>query len=308
MLQNTDQEAGEDVDAGDQDARDRIALRESRRAVHGAVELGFRGELFAARPGFCFVDQAGVQVRVDRHLLAGQGIQREARGDFRDADRAMVDDDVLNRDQHQEDDDADDVVAADNEVAERFDDVARGAGAGVAVQQDQPRGGNIQREPEEREQQQCRWEGAELDGLRDVHRDHQHDDGHHDVGGDQEVEQERRQRRDHRDHDREHADGYGHFAECLQRHERRHRLRGGYALRHLLFHLLSYDSPAAHQTINVSEDFGNSPIELGGNLLAYFRRGVKPACERRILDDRHTVFDGLLPDPQSQVVFALRYY
>ena len=112
---------------GDQDARHRIALREPRRAVHRSVELGFGRKLFAARAGLCFVDQAGVQVRVDRHLLSGQRIQRESRRDFRDADRAMVDDDILNRDQHQEDDDTDDVVAADDEVAEGLDHVAGSA-------------------------------------------------------------------------------------------------------------------------------------------------------------------------------------
>ena len=54
--------------------------------------------------------------------------------------------------------------------------------------------------------------------------------------------------------------------------------------------------------------FRNSAIELSRYLLAHFRRGVKPACERRVLYNRHTVFDGLLPNPQSQVVLALRYY
>src|SRR4051794_31970849 len=72
--------------------------------------------------------------------------------------------------------------------------------------------------------------------------------------------------------------------------------------------LPSHCSPAAHQTINVGEYFGNCPIELGWNLLADFRRGVKPACEGRIFDNWHTAFDCLLPNPQSQVVFPLRYY
>ena len=163
VLQDADQEAGDDIDAGDQDAGDRVALREARCAVHGAVEFGFAGQLFAALAGFGFVDQAGVQVGIDRHLLAGQGIQGEARGDFRDAHRAMVDDDVLDGDQHQEDDRADDVVAADHEVSEGLDHVAGGGGSGVAVQQDQARGGDVQRQAEQRQQQQRGGKDAELD-------------------------------------------------------------------------------------------------------------------------------------------------
>src|SRR5215217_4737352 len=66
----------------------------------------------------------------------------------------------------------------------------------------------------------------------------------------------------------------------------------------MAFQLRSYDSPAAHQTINVGEYLGDSPIELGRDLLAHLRRSVKPACEWRILDNRHTVVDGLLTNPQ----------
>ena len=171
VLQDADQEAGDDVDAGDQDAGHGIALREARGAVHGAVEFGFAWPVaFAALARFGFVDQAGVQVGIDGHLLAGQGVQGEARGDFGDAHRAMVDDHVLNGDQDQEDHRADDVVAAHHEVAEGLDHVAGGAGAGVAVQQDQARGGDVQRQPEQRQQQQGGGKDAELDRLADVHR------------------------------------------------------------------------------------------------------------------------------------------
>ena len=48
MLQNADQKAGDDVDAGDQNAGHGIALREARCAVHGAVEFGFLGQILAA--------------------------------------------------------------------------------------------------------------------------------------------------------------------------------------------------------------------------------------------------------------------
>ena len=93
---------GDDVDGRDQNARHRVALREAGGAVHRAIKFRFRRQVLAARARFGFVDQPGVQIRIDRHLFAGQRIQSESRGDFRNAHRAVVDDHVLNRDQHQE--------------------------------------------------------------------------------------------------------------------------------------------------------------------------------------------------------------
>ena len=55
----------------------------------------------------------------------------------------MVDDYILDRDQHQKHHDADDEAATDNEPAERLNYLPCSAGAACAIQQDQARGGNI---------------------------------------------------------------------------------------------------------------------------------------------------------------------
>ena len=60
--------------------------------VHGAVEVGLLCRS-PARPlaGLGLVDQPGVQVGVDRHLLAGHGVEGEARAPLRRcAWRALV--------------------------------------------------------------------------------------------------------------------------------------------------------------------------------------------------------------------------
>ena len=82
LLQGADQQAGDDVDAGNQDGGQRVALVEARRAVHGAVELGLAGDGLAAFARLLLVDQAGVHVGVDGHLLAGQRVEGEAGGDL----------------------------------------------------------------------------------------------------------------------------------------------------------------------------------------------------------------------------------
>ena len=79
VLERADHEAADDVDDEDQDAGDRVAAHELARAVHRAVEVGLLRDLVAPRDGLLLRDEAGVQVGVDRHLLAGHRVQREAR-------------------------------------------------------------------------------------------------------------------------------------------------------------------------------------------------------------------------------------
>ena len=96
--------------AGDQQAGDRVAADELGGAVHGAEEAALLLQLAAAASGGGLVDQAGREVGVDRHLLAGHGVQGEAGGDFGDAAGALGDDDEVHDHQDREHDDADDEV------------------------------------------------------------------------------------------------------------------------------------------------------------------------------------------------------
>ena len=50
-LKDADQKSGDDIDGGNQDGRDGVALVEAGRAVHGAVEFGVVGNLFPAGAG-----------------------------------------------------------------------------------------------------------------------------------------------------------------------------------------------------------------------------------------------------------------
>ena len=126
MLPDADDQAAEEVDEQNQDRGDGVAAHEFAGAVHGAEEIGFMRRPPAALRGVFLIDQAGIEIGIDRHLLAGHAVQREPRGDFGDAARALGDDDKIDDDQNRENDDADGVVAADHERAERFDHAARG--------------------------------------------------------------------------------------------------------------------------------------------------------------------------------------
>ena len=150
------------------------------------------------------VDQPGVHVGVDGHLLAGQCVEGEAGGDLGGAHRAMRDDQKLNGDQGQKQHEADDVVAAHHKLPEGLDHLARRGRALRAMQQNAAAGGDVERQPEEREQQQQRGKDAKLDGAAHLHGGEKDDDRGGHRKRQQQVEAHGRQRHQH---DEDHADG-----------------------------------------------------------------------------------------------------
>ncbi len=149
LLDDADDEAADDVDRGDEEAGDRVAADElgRRRPSRRRSRPRARSPRAAPRASL-LVDEARVEVGVDRHLLAGHRVEGEARRHLGDAPGALGDDDELDDDQDQEEDDADDEVAADDELAEGLDHAARRARALAAVQQDEARRGDVERQPE----------------------------------------------------------------------------------------------------------------------------------------------------------------
>ena len=89
---DADDDAAENVDGQYDEAGERVAAHEFGGAVHRAEERAFL--LQFATPRLCdlLVDQARRQIGVDRHLLAGDRVEREAGADFGDARRALGDD------------------------------------------------------------------------------------------------------------------------------------------------------------------------------------------------------------------------
>ena len=219
MLQQPDREAADHVDGEDQHRGDRVAADELRRTVHRTVEVRLLRDLLAAAARLLVVDRAGVELGVDRHLLAGHRIEREARRHLGDPAGTLGHDDEVDHRQDREHDDADREVAADQEVRERLDDLARGVRTGVPVHQHRTRRGHVERQPQHRRQQQHRRERREVERLDGVRGDQQHDQRDRDVEREEHVEQERRQRQ--HQHRQQHDDQH----RCGERLRRRHRER-----------------------------------------------------------------------------------
>jgi len=71
VLQHPDQDAADGIDGGDDQAGHGVAANEFGRTVHGPEEGRFLLQLLAAALGLGFVNQAGGQIGIDRHLFAG---------------------------------------------------------------------------------------------------------------------------------------------------------------------------------------------------------------------------------------------
>ena len=133
VLHDADNDAADDVDEGDEKARDRVTAHELRRTIHRTEEGAFIFKIAAALFGDFFVDEAGGQIGVDGHLLAGHGVQAETRADFSDTARTFGDHDEVHDHEDRKDDHADDEVALHHEIAEGLNDVTGGVGAFVTM-------------------------------------------------------------------------------------------------------------------------------------------------------------------------------
>ena len=197
MLDDADEQSRDQIDGHDHDRGDRVASHELADTIHGGVKIRLASEVAAPPPRFFFADTAGVQVGVDRHLLARHRVEGKARGDFGDAARALGHHrEVDNRD-HDEDHDSDCVVVAHDDAAERLDNAARRARAEVAMEQDEPGRGDVERQPQQRRHQQHGRERGKIQRAAVGRRNHQHRDRKRDRQRQQDVEQRRADRRNH---------------------------------------------------------------------------------------------------------------
>ena len=137
-LHDTDQDATNDIDQRDNQPRHRIAAHEFRGTVHRAEERAFVFQFLTAAPRLVFVDQPCAHIGINRHLLAGHRIQREAGGDFGDTGRTLCNHDEVDDDQDGKDHHSDDEVARHDELGETLDHIARGVHTRVPFAEDQP--------------------------------------------------------------------------------------------------------------------------------------------------------------------------
>src|SRR5258708_22593562 len=70
----------------------------------------------------------------------------------------------------------------------------------------------------------------------------------------------------------------------------------------------SFSLAFSSQLVDVCQNLRNRAIEVSRYLLSHFNRSVQSLSQWGIFHDRDQVLDGLLTNPQRQIILALRYY
>ncbi len=208
---HADHEAHHEVQERDQQPGDRIALHEFRGTVERAEEGGLLLLELAPLAGLLVADRAGGHVAVDGELLAGHRVEREARAHLGHAPRTLGDHDEVHDQEHAEHHQPEQHRAAHDEHREALDHVARRPGAGMALADDELRGGDVERQPQHQAREQDRRKGREIERALDEER----------VGEDQDRQRERR-RQPQVEHPGRHRQHH-HHDDRHQRHREQHR-------------------------------------------------------------------------------------
>ena len=205
-----DDQADDEVQRSDQEARNRIALHELGRAVERAEERGFG--LFRLPPelGVGMGDGARSHVRVDRELLAGHGVKGEARAHLGHPGGALVDDHEVDDQQHAEHDEAEEDRPPHHEHRKALDHLAGGVGAGMAFGNDELRRRDVERQPQHQGGQQHGRKGRKVERPLDEERRGEDQDGQGEGCGEPDVEHQRWHRQHHHDDDGHERDGQQH--------------------------------------------------------------------------------------------------
>jgi len=203
-LQHADHQPAHHIDQHNHDAGYRIAAHKLGSTVHRPVELRFLRNLGTPFACHILADQPGIEIGVNRHLLARHCIQSEARTDFGDTSGALGDDHEIDNNQDDEHHQSHRVVTADQKMAKRFDHLACGSGPGVSLQQHHAGGSHIERQTQQGGDQQHRREHRKIKRPGGIHRHQQNHDRQRDIERKQNIQQHWRQRQHH--HRQDHHD------------------------------------------------------------------------------------------------------
>ena len=105
------------------------------RTVHRTVEVRLAGDFIAPSQRLVLTDQTSVQIGINRHLLAGHGIQSKAGCHLRDTAGTFGDHHKVNNNENGEKHQSNRVAASDNKVTKGLNHISCRTGAGMPLQQ-----------------------------------------------------------------------------------------------------------------------------------------------------------------------------
>jgi len=170
----------------------------------------------APAPRFLFVDHSSGKVCIDRHLFAGDGIEREPCSHFGDSCGTLRDNQKVDRQQNGKHDQTDYEIAGHHHIGKAADDIAGGVVAAGAFRKDEPGRGNVQRQSQHHRNQKDRGERGEFQGPANPQGHHQDKNRQGNRAGQPHVHENRWQRQEQNTEDEYYADGEADVAATLR--------------------------------------------------------------------------------------------
>ena len=137
-LQHADTNAANDIHQRDDDTGDCITAHKLTGTIHGAIEIRFLGKIIPPFTRLILLDQPGIQLGINSHLLAGHGIQSKAGRHFSNTTGALGNDHKIDDRENDEDHKAHHIIILYDHFTEFLNDLAR-----LRLPKNQPSGGNI---------------------------------------------------------------------------------------------------------------------------------------------------------------------
>ena len=201
-------EPADHVDCDDEDAYPDVARYELRGSVHCPVEVNLPLKIVLLAGRLLLGKGSRVVLGLDRHLLAGQRVQGEARRHLGDSGCTLRDDDKLNCDDDDEYDEPDDqsfgALRANHEAGKGANDPPAKV---LPLREDEPRRADVEGKPKDRCHEKQRGKDREIQRVLGVENDEYDEEREHQVEGKQDVKKNGWQRDDHHHHDDDDARG-----------------------------------------------------------------------------------------------------
>ena len=136
MLGKADDQPANNIDCQNQNAGNSITFNKFRCTIHGAIKIGFFGDVVTAFFGLFVGQHASIQIGINRHLFAGHGVERKAGGYFRYPASAFGNHQKIDDHQNNEDKNTHSIIAGDDKFAKGFDHFTSRGGAFMPFAQD----------------------------------------------------------------------------------------------------------------------------------------------------------------------------
>ena len=170
--QETEERAGNEVDESDEEPHERVSADKADGAIHRPLPVRLIEQRRPPAVEFGRVEPARLRLLVDGEHAHGERVEGKAGGHLCNAGAPLVDDHPLHQRDHRVEEQAYRPRAIRQEPSHRLHHHT-----GITTRKDEPRRGDVEREPEEGTEQEQRGQRGNLRGAPGPHEGREHQRG-----------------------------------------------------------------------------------------------------------------------------------